>query len=163
EHPELQQLLDNALGSLLTAIKVRAAAIWITREDAIEFDLGIAAARGLAANRFGDPPSFDDLSRGQPIVDAGRAIVPILFRGQPRGPVVRVDPHTPPHAIEFCPRAVEPLAIAVSNARAYAALQHLARALTERNQALVRQRDQLQEMNRLKSEFLANVSHELRT
>ena len=57
--------------------------------------------------------------------------MPVLFRGQPEGAIILVEPTR--EAIDFAARAAGQLAIAVSNARAYTALQHLARELTERN------------------------------
>jgi signal transduction histidine kinase/HAMP domain-containing protein len=161
EGEELKRLLEDALSTLLAATEVRAAAILLTNEEALEFELHFAAKRGDEAEGFGPMPPHTALATGAPIVEATRAIVPVLFRGQPEGAIVLIEPTR--EAIDFAARAAGQLAIAVSNARAYNALQHLARELTERNAALVKQRDQLQEMNRLKSEFLANVSHELRT
>ena len=160
EGEELKRLLEDALATLLAATNVRAAAILLTNEEALEFELHFAANKGDAPS-FGAMPSHTALATAEPIVEPTRAIVPVLFRGQPEGAIALVEPTR--EAIDFAARAAGQLAIAVSNARAYNALQHLARELTERNAALVKQRDQLQEMNRLKSEFLANVSHELRT
>jgi signal transduction histidine kinase len=161
EGEELKKLLDDALGTLMAATEVRAAAILLTNEEALEFELQVAASRGDVPTAFGTVPTQATLTTGASLVDPERAIIPIVFRGQPEGAIALLDPT--PHAIGFSERAAGQLAIAISNARAYAALQHLARELTERNSALVAQRDQLQQMNRLKSEFLANVSHELRT
>jgi signal transduction histidine kinase/HAMP domain-containing protein len=165
EGEELKRLLEDALATLLAATEVRAAAILLTNEEALEFELHFAAQKTNEAGdlnaAFGAMPSHTALAIGEPITEPTRAVVPVLFRGQPEGAIVLVEPTR--EAIDFAARAAGQLAIAVSNARAYTALQHLARELTERNAALVKQRDQLQEMNRLKSEFLANVSHELRT
>jgi signal transduction histidine kinase/HAMP domain-containing protein len=164
---ELLRLLDDALHTLQQATGVPAAAILLTSDEALEFELSLAAHRGGEPEAFGVMPPEALLAAGAPVTEANRAVVPILFRGEPEGAIVLADPVTSApiaaHAVEFAARAAGQLAIAISNARAYAALQHLARELTERNTALVKQRDQLQEMNRLKSEFLANVSHELRT
>lgn len=55
------------------------------------------------------------------------------------------------------------LAIAIENARLFAQLKHSEEALMLRNQALERLNDRLQELDRLKSDFIASVSHELRT
>ncbi len=161
EGEELRRLLEDALATLMAATEVRAAAILLTNEEALEFELHVAAAKGEAPHGLGPMPSHTALATGEPLVEPTRAVVPVLFRGQPEGAIILVEPSR--EAIDFAARAAGQLAIAVSNARAYNALQHLARELTERNAALVKQRDQLQEMNRLKSEFLANVSHELRT
>jgi signal transduction histidine kinase/HAMP domain-containing protein len=161
EGEELKRLLDDALGTLVAATEVRAAAILLTNEEALEFELQVTASRGDLPSAFGTVPTQAALTTGASLVETGRAIIPIVFRGQPEGAIALLDPTA--HAIGFSERAAGQLAIAISNARAYAALQHLARELTERNSALVAQRDQLQQMNRLKSEFLANVSHELRT
>jgi signal transduction histidine kinase len=162
EGEELKRLLEDALATLMAATEVRAAAILLTNEEALEFELSVAAQKGFAGNdALGPLPPHAALAAGTPIIESRRALVPVLFRGQPEGAIMLIDPTA--EAVEFAARAAGQLAIAVSNARAYAALQHLARELTERNAALVKQRDQLQEMNRLKSEFLANVSHELRT
>ncbi|HZS41355.1 MAG TPA: histidine kinase dimerization/phospho-acceptor domain-containing protein, partial [Polyangia bacterium] len=162
-HPELSHLLDAALISLQAGTAVRAAAVLLSWEYALDFQLQVAAARGAEARAFGAMPSLESLKQARPIVEAGRAVVPLLFRGQPEGAIVLMDDPVSTFAVEFAARAAGQLAIAISNARAYAALQHLAQELKERNSALEKQRDQLSEMNRLKSEFLANVSHELRT
>jgi signal transduction histidine kinase/HAMP domain-containing protein len=161
--PPLSQLLSRALDSLVAATGVKAAAVLVTGEEAVDFELELAAATGADAGAFGPPPDAATCQRGLPVVEANRAIIPLLFRGEPEGVVVLLADPPAPEAVEFAARAAGQLAIALSNARAYATLQHLASALKERNAALEKQRDQLREMNRLKSEFLANVSHELRT
>jgi len=182
-HGELQKLVGNALATLVAATGVRSAALWLVRDDRVDFELTrtvrhLAPAPSPAA--AGDDaalamvPCDEAAARaGRPLVEPlplsadglarERAVVPILFRGEPEGALVLVDETLSPDTVEFATHAAGPLAIAISNARAYTALQHLAKELKERNAALEKQRDQLQEMNRLKSEFLANVSHELRT
>jgi signal transduction histidine kinase len=55
------------------------------------------------------------------------------------------------------------LAVAIENVRLFSQLKHSEEALMLRNQALERANDRLQELDRLKSAFIASVSHELRT
>jgi signal transduction histidine kinase len=159
---DIKSLLGEAIGSLVGATGV-SAAVLLPSEEAVDFELQVVACRGAEAAAFGKMPSHAELAAGKPVTSEGRAVVPVLFRGQPEGAIVLRGPNIDERAVEFASRVAGPLAIAISNARAYAAAQHLAHELTERNHALVKQRDQLHEMNRLKSEFLANVSHELRT
>jgi signal transduction histidine kinase len=165
EHPELTRLLDGALASMLAGTDVKAAAVLLTWDEALDFELQVAASKGAEPRAFGGMPSREQCAAGRPAVDSDgkRAVVPIVFRGEPQGALVLLDDPVAPDAVEFAARAAGQLAIAISNARAFGALAHLARELQERNAALEKQRDQLSEMNRLKSEFLANVSHELRT
>ena len=89
---------------------------------------------------------------------------PIRFRERLQGIIILGFHEAPPRdQVDFLEHAGSQLAIAVSNAQAYVAAEALARELEQRNEELLRQRDQLQEVNRLKTEFLANMSHELRT
>jgi GAF domain-containing protein len=55
------------------------------------------------------------------------------------------------------------LAIAIENVRLFTELKHSEKALMLRNRALESANDRLQELDRLKSVFIATVSHELRT
>jgi signal transduction histidine kinase len=55
------------------------------------------------------------------------------------------------------------LGIAIENVRLFAELKRSEEALVLRNRALKRANDRLQELDRLKSAFIASVSHELRT
>jgi signal transduction histidine kinase/HAMP domain-containing protein len=163
---ELKNVFASALATLQGATGARAVAVLLDWEEALDFELQVAATRGADARAFGSMPTRAQLQKGLPMIEAGRAVVPILFRGDPEGAFVLLGPpgsELPGGAVDFASRAAGQLAIAIANAKSFAALRHLTLELTTRNQELTRQRDQLSEMNRLKSEFLANVSHELRT
>ena len=163
KHGELKNLFDAALTTLLGATGATAAAVLLDWDEALDFELQIAAMTGASAQEFGVMPSRAQLQRGTAIVESNRAVVPVLFRGEPEGAFVLLGEALPQVSVDFATRAAGQLAIAIANAKSFAALRHLTHELTDRNKELTRQRDQLSEMNRLKSEFLANVSHELRT
>ncbi len=162
-HGEVKNLLNAALATLQAATNARAVAVLLDWEEALDFELQVAATRGADPRAFGAMPTRAAVQRGLPLVEAGRAVVPILFRGEPEGAFVLLGDDLGASAVEFAARAAGQLAIAIVNAKSFGALRHLTHELTTRNQELTHQRDQLSEMNRLKSEFLANVSHELRT
>ena len=86
--------------------------------------------------------------------------VPITFRGETHGVILlgfnQEDRLLSSREIEFCQIVAFATAIALSNAKKYEELQAEAR----RRQIIA---EQLADANRLKSEYLASTSHELRT
>jgi len=86
--------------------------------------------------------------------------MPILFRSETHGVILlgfsEEDRVLTSREIQFCQIVAFATAIALSNAKKYEDLQAEAR----RRQIIA---EQLAEANRLKSEYLANTSHELRT
>lgn len=86
--------------------------------------------------------------------------VPILFRSEMHGVILlsfeQEDRDLSSREIQFCQIVAFATAIALSNAKKYEELQAEAR----RRQIIA---EQLAEANRLKSEYLASTSHELRT
>ena len=160
----LAQLLDKALRALMEGSESRAAAILLVDEESVEFALEVSWCIGVVSREIGQTPTEDELSREAAWYDGRRLVVPLHLGDELAGCILLFRDSLPPtERVQFATHAASQLAIAVSNVLAYAAQIHLARELRERNVALAKQRDQLQEMNRLKSEFLANTSHELRT
>ena len=86
--------------------------------------------------------------------------VPIMFRGEMHGVILlgfeQEDRELTSREIQFCQIVAFATAIALSNAKKYEELQVEAR----RRQIIA---EQLADANRLKSEYLASTSHELRT
>jgi signal transduction histidine kinase len=86
--------------------------------------------------------------------------VPIMFRTELHGVLLlgfnEADRLLNSREVQFCQIVAFAMAIALSNAKKYEELQIEA----QRRQKIA---DQLAEANRLKSEFLANTTHELRT
>jgi two-component system sensor histidine kinase BarA len=100
-------------------------------------------------------------------VEAGVPSQPVMHEGEPLGHLAASGPHAPA-AVEL---ACEALGLLVHHARAreLAAATHeeamrlTFAELTEHNQRLSRAVSRLEELDRLKSNFLATMSHELRT
>lgn len=178
---QVHSLLDSVLHALLHNIGAKAGAAYL-------YEAGryvLANSQGALASTF----IVDDVRKKyldqaveqegalivDPIIDESTLVkeidgvkilicVPLFFRHRIQG-VIEIAMGEPLQESdrEFLEHAASQLAIAVANTRAYANVEHLARQLEQRNVALLQQRDQLQEVNQLKSEFLARVSHELRT
>ncbi len=187
----LEPLVAEALGGLCELVDAPAAALYLVRGDHLE----LAHAHGAPGTVFGparvrlgdrnvgkaalaeEPLSMEDIPAAAELAQAvgGRLAEliywPIRFGDKLQGVLVMgcVD-KLDEAARDVLGQAVGQLAIAVANAGAFEAVDHLAKELEERNVALIKQRDMLQrqkekleEANRLKSQFLANTTHELRT
>ncbi len=178
----LNMLLDSALEALIRSIGAQAGCVFLRVNGNFE----LIVSQGVGSHAFftetgklptclqqvteSHRPLVVDPKKSSLIVaqelPAIQAILcaPVQFRDQLESILMLAMEHQPTHdQVDFIEHASSQLAIAVSNARAYVAAETLAQELERRNIALQRQRDQLQEMNQLKSEFVANISHELRT
>jgi signal transduction histidine kinase/HAMP domain-containing protein len=177
---QLRKLLDSALDALLGHSHAVSGAIFL-REG--QNRLQVVVSQGALADAFSAPSSLQPVTEvastrrlrlvealpvDSPLrADSAGAVllcVPVEYRERLEAVLVLcLDSPPKPDLTEFVEHAASQLAIAVSNARAYSATERLAQELERRNLALLQQRDQLQEMSRIKSEFVANISHELRT
>jgi signal transduction histidine kinase len=178
---QLNKLLDTALDALLRHCRGAAGCVFLCESGdklqllvsqgalagAFTAEASLKPIREVAQSRKllveGDLPADNPLRRDCPSVRT-LLYTPVAYRDRMEAVLVLALPSAAQaDLVEFVEHAASQLAIAISNARAYMAAERLAQELERRNLALREQRDQLQEMSRLKSEFVANISHELRT
>ena len=156
---DLTVMLDQALAALVEATGTQGGGVFMT-DDVSETELLVRAAYGVSTHTLGPAPVLKDFLAARPVGADGtpipihevvrvigrRLLVPLVFRNQPLGLLVLVmtSSETPdPSLVDFIRQAAAQLAIAVSNARAYARVGRLAHELTQRNETLAAQRDQV--------------------
>jgi signal transduction histidine kinase len=156
---DLTVMLDQALAALVEATGTQGGGVFMT-DDVNETDLLVRAAYGVSTHTLGPAPSLKEFLASRPVAADGstipihevvkvigrRLLVPLVFRNQPLGLLVLVltSSEAPdPSLLDFIRQAAAQLAIAVSNARAYARVGRLAHELTQRNETLAAQRDNI--------------------
>ncbi len=190
---DLQTLVTDALEALMEATGSAAGAIFLYNDQAAT--LSVQAAAGVSAEAFGaaivklgeghvgnaaqqsEPVIVTDEQENARLSSAlGRSVQTVLHQrirfAESLAGVIVVGSETTigPRQREVVGQAINQLAIAIANARAFGAAERLAAELETRNieltkqtELLAEQKAQLEEMNRLKSELMANITHELRT
>ncbi len=190
---DLQLLVTDAVKSLMKATGSAVGAIFLYNEQAAT--LSVQTAAGVAVEAFGpaivklgegtvgnaaqqsEPVLVTDVQENSRLSSAlGRPVQAVLFQrirfAQSLAGVIVLGSESTigPRQRDVVAQAINQLAIAIANARAFGAAERLASELETRNIELTKQttllaeqKAQLEEMNRLKSELMANITHELRT
>ena len=123
--------------------------------------IGQAAVTGHSSQAPDDPRLFATTqARPAPSLFA----CPVVYLGRTAGVLVLTGTRgLRTFEQSFVERIADALGAALGNLQTYADLQGLSAELREKNDALVRQAAELDQANRMKTEFLATMSHELRT
>lgn len=157
---DLTVMLDQALAALVEATGTRGGGVFLDESSGGEGELLVRAAYGVSTHTLGPMPSLKEVLEQRPKNAEGgvaplqeavqvvgrRLLVPLVFRNHPLGLLVLVlSSDEPPEQtlLEFVRQAAAQLAIAVSNARAYARLTQLTNELRQRAETLAAQRDQV--------------------
>ena len=186
---DLTVMLDQALAALVEATGTLGGGVFLPEDGGNESELLVRATVGVSTHTLGSVPQLHEIlsersvgheGAGLSLADAvqvagKRILVPLVFRNQPLGMLVlvmRAEDVPDPSQLEFVRQASAQLAIAVSNARAYARVGRLALELTQRNTTLEVQRDRLklqrdqleEQRNQLEEQRnqLEQQSHQLR-
>jgi signal transduction histidine kinase len=190
---DLGPLVSDALRALVERTGAAFGALYLTEADGgpltLQSTVGLpVGAFGEPRVAPGVGPVGQAAARTAPLVVTGVADDDPLARafGGPLGMIVYqpirfgdtgagvvllgASAELPERLRDLVSQAANPLAIAIANARALQSAERLARELEVRNVELTRraellaeQKAKLEEMNRLKSELMANITHELRT
>lgn len=190
---DLGHLARDALRALVEGANGVMGAIYLYNEQAVTLSIYAAhgadpSTFGAAVVKLGegfvgnaaqeaDPVVIVDEGANQRLSEAcGKTLHTVVYQrirfGESLAGVVVVGTETAmsERRLEALVQATHPLAIAMANAKAFGAAERLAQELDARNRELIeqtellaRQKAQLEEVNRLKSELMANITHELRT
>ncbi len=157
---DLTVMLDQALAALVEATGTKGGGVFLADESISDGELLVRAAYGVSTHTLGPTPPLKDfleqcvnnadgmvptLHEAVQVVGR-RLLVPLVFRNHPLGLLVLVlceDEPPEQTLLEFVRQAAAQMAIAVSNARAYARLSQLATELRLRTETLAAQRDQV--------------------
>jgi signal transduction histidine kinase len=159
-------LLDDAAG--LLRLRAHAGELDdLVHRETMELDVGLCGQ----VVQTGQPLLVSDSLRDPSADDYGAAVrsvlcVPLVWRQKVIGVLHALSAQRGAFSdrdLRLLHTMAGSLGIAIENVRLFAELKRSEEALVLRNRALKRANDRLQELDRLKSAFIASVSHELRT